>query len=246
MGATKTAVILAAGVGSRLRPLTDDKPKALVPVAGKSILLRALEALRSAGVERLVIASGYREDALRRELARAPFEVIFRANPDYATTQNSVSLAKCRDALVGESFFRLDGDVVFDAEILLRLDSARALLATAVDSRRALDVEAMKVRVDPRSGSITGFGKAIPIAEAAGESIGIERIDGAVAKLLFDGLDEAAARGETHLYYEDVYARLIGRGELRASAVEVGDLRWCEVDAPEDLADAERLFGGSA
>jgi choline kinase len=226
--------------------MTDDKPKALVPVAGKSILARALDALQSAGVERLVIASGYREDALRRELEHAPFEVLFRANPDYATTQNSVSLAKCRDALEGESFFRLDGDVVFDAEILLRLDSRRAPLAAAVDSQRVLDVEAMKVRVDPRTGLITSFGKGIPLAEAAGESIGIERIDRDATKALFDGLDEAAARGETHLYYEDVYAHLIGRGELHASPVQVGDLRWCEIDAPEDLQAAERLFAGSA
>jgi choline kinase len=226
--------------------MTDDKPKALVPVAGKSILARALEALRRVGVERLVIASGYREDALRRELERAPFEVIFRPNPDYAATQNSVSLAKCRDVLEEESFFRLDGDVVFDAEILLRLDSGHAPLAAAVDSRRALDVEAMKVRVDPRTGSIASFGKGIPISEAAGESIGIERIDRDAARLLFDALDEAAARGETHLYYEDVYARLIGRGALRASAIEVGDLRWWEIDAPEDLEAAERLFGSSA
>jgi len=225
--------------------LTDDKPKALVPVAGKSILARALDALQKVGVTRVVIASGYREDALRRELERAPFEVIFRANPDYAATQNSVSLAKCRDALEGESFFRLDGDVVFDVEILLRLDSKGAPLAAAVDSRRALDVEAMKVRVDPRTGSITSFGKGIPIAEASGESIGIERIDRAAAKVLFDGLDEAAARGETNLYYEDVYARLIGRDMLHASAVQVGDLRWCEIDAPADLRAAELLFGGS-
>ncbi|HVW25842.1 MAG TPA: phosphocholine cytidylyltransferase family protein [Polyangiaceae bacterium] len=241
--ATHTAVILAAGVGSRLRPLTDEKPKALVPVAGKSILSRALDALRSVGVDRLVIASGYREDAIRRELAGAPFEVIFRANQDYAATQNSVSLAKCRDALEGDSFFRLDGDVVFDAEILLRLDSERAPLAAAVDSRRALDLEAMKVRVDPRSGWIASFGKGIPIDLAAGESIGIERIDRTASRLLFDGLDEAAARGETHLYYEDVYSQLISRGALRAAAVEVGDLRWFEIDAPDDLVSAERLFG---
>jgi len=244
--ATRTAVILAAGVGSRLRPLTDDKPKALVPVAGKSILARALEALRSVGVERLVIASGYREDAVRRALEGAPFDVCFRANPDYAVTQNSVSLAKCRDALEGEAFFRLDGDVVFDAEILLRLDSDRAPLAAAVDSHRALDVEAMKVSVDPRSGLVSSFGKGIALDEAAGESIGIERVDRDAATILFDGLDEAAARGETHLYYEDVYARLIAGGRLHVSAVQVGDLRWCEIDAPQDLAAAERLFGGPA
>ena len=243
--ATRTAVILAAGVGSRLRPLTDERPKALVPIAGRSILERALDALRAAGVERLVIASGYREDALRAALARAPFEVIFRANPEYATTQNSVSLAMCRDVLGQDAFFRLDGDVVFDAEVLSRLDSEATPLAVAVDSRRALDLEAMKVRVDPHTGQVTTFGKAIALADAAGESIGIERITSDAAPILFEGLALAARYGETNLYYEDVYARLIAAGSLRAKAVEVGDLRWCEVDAPEDLREAERLFGST-
>ncbi|HEX4335994.1 MAG TPA: phosphocholine cytidylyltransferase family protein [Polyangiaceae bacterium] len=238
-------MILAAGVGSRLRPLTDDRPKALVPVGGRSILARSLDALRAVGVDRLVVASGYREDALRAALASAPFEVIFRQNPDYATTQNSVSLAMCRDALERDAFFRLDGDVVFDAEILSRLDSAGAPLAAAVDSRRALDLEAMKVRVDPHTGLVTTFGKGISISDAAGESIGIERISREAAPILFDGLERAIKGGETNLYYEDVYARLIESGKLSASAVQVGDLRWCEVDAPEDLLDAERLFGSA-
>jgi choline kinase len=204
-----------------------------------------LDALRTVGVERLVIASGYREDELRRALENVPFEVIFRANPHYATTQNSVSLARCRDAVERDAFFRLDGDVVFDAEILSRLDSEDAPLAAAVDSRRALDLEAMKVRVDPHDGYVTAFGKGIPVGAAAGESIGIERISREAAPILFDGLDQAGERGETNLYYEDVYARLIAEGRLRAKAVEVGDLRWCEVDAAEDLAEAGRLFGST-
>jgi choline kinase len=153
-----------------------------------------------------------------------------------------VSLALCRDALEHEAFFRLDGDVVFDAAILSRLDSAEASLATAVDSRRSLDLEAMKVRVDPRTGLIAGFGKAIGLADAAGESIGIERVSADASAALFDALDEAGRRGETGLYYEDVYSKMIERGALRAVVVEVGDLRWCEIDAPDDLAFAERLF----
>src|SRR5689334_990717 len=173
---TRTAVILAAGVGSRLRPLTDEKPKALVDVSGRHILGRAMDALRAAGVQRLVVASGYREDALIAALRDAPFEVIFRHNARYETTQNSVSLALCRDAVEGEAFFRLDGDVVFDPNVLSRLGAAQASLVAAVDGRRPLDAEAMKVQVDASSGAIIAFGKGIAVSEAAGESIGIELI----------------------------------------------------------------------
>ncbi len=131
---------------------------------------------------------------------------------------------------------------MFASEILSRLDSENASIAAAIDSERALDLEAMKVRVDPSHGHILSFGKQIPLRDSAGESIGIERISADASPLLFDALDEARAEGETHLYYEDVYSRLIARG-MRASAVEVGDLPWCEIDAPDDLVAAERLFG---
>jgi choline kinase len=238
---TRVAVILAAGIGSRLRPLTDDRPKALVSVGARTILARAVDALVGVGVSKLVVATGYREDALRRALADAPLEVVYRANPEFDRTQNSVSLALCRDALEGEAFFRLDGDVVFDASILSQLDPAPASLAAAVDRGRMLDAEAMKVRVEHGSSKITAFGKGIPLAESAGESIGIERISREAGTPLFDGLDRARRAGETNLYYEDVYSRLIEAG-LDAAAVDVTGSRWCEIDSPEDLAFAERLF----
>ena len=124
-----------------------DKPKALVEVSGKTILARAIEALSAHGVERLVLATGYREEALLDALAGVTVELSFCRNPDYETTQNSVSLALCRDALAGGAFFKLDGDVLFDSRILERLDSAPEMLAVAVDRRAILDPEAMKVRV---------------------------------------------------------------------------------------------------
>jgi len=212
-----------------------------VSVSSRTILARALDALVGAGISRLVVATGYREDALRRALAEAPLEVIYRPNPDYDRTQNSVSLALCRDALEGEDFFRLDGDVVFEPEILARLEADGAPIAAAVDRGRMLDAEAMKVRLDPLGRGILAFGKGIPLSESGGESIGIERISAEAGRPLFDALARAGAAGETSLYYEDVYSRLIVDG-LRSSAVDVTGLRWCEIDAPDDLAAAERIF----
>lgn len=240
MHTTRTAVILAAGVGSRLRPLTDDKPKALVEVSGKAILTRAVEALSSHGIEKLVIATGYCDDAIRRALEGSPLEVSYRLNPRYETTQNSVSLAFCRDALSDAAFFKLDGDVLFDSRILERLDASAAGLSVAVDRKVDLDPEAMKVRIAGPE-RIVAFGKGIPVPDAAGESIGIERISADTGAALFDALDFAIARGETNLYYEDVYSRLIAEG-LAAGLVDVSDLAWCEVDAPQDLERAARLF----
>lgn len=239
MSSTKTAVLLVAGIGSRLRPLTDDRPKALVDIGGETILGRAVRLLGEHGVERLVLATGYREDAVRSALAGSSLEVIYCRNDRFDSTQNAVSLALCRDAVLGRAFFKLDGDVVFRPEVLARIDACAAPLAVAVDGTRRTDAEAMKVRLGVGE-RIEAFGKGLALESAAGESIGIERIAADVGPQLFDAL----CRPESaQLYYEDVYSQLIAAGQLSAGAVEVGDLPWTEVDDPSDLARARALFG---
>lgn len=236
---TRVAVILVAGLGSRLAPLTDDRPKALVDLGGESILQRAVRLLRHHGVARVVLATGYRQDAIERTAAGLGVEFDIVPNPDYATTQNSVSLALCADAVRGQAFFKLDGDVVFDPQVLERLDAADAPLAVAVDGRRELDEEAMKVLAT--GDHITAFGKALPVKGSAGESIGIERFTAGAGVVLFDRLGQAVAAGRTDAYYEDFYGELIEEGRLNAQAIEVGDLPWTEVDDPHDLARARSL-----
>jgi choline kinase len=241
---TTAAVVLVAGIGSRLRPITDDRPKALVDVGGETILGRTVRLLASYGVRRVVLATGYREDAVRAAMQDAPVVVEYCRNPEFDRTQNSVSLALCRTALGSEAFFKLDGDVVFQRQVLERLDECSAELAVAVDAGRTLDAEAMKVTVSGLS--ISAFGKGIELAKSAGESIGIERIAGSVSATLFDALDSTIAGGETNLYYEDVYSRLIAAGTLRAEAVPVRDLPWTEVDDFNDLERARELVKSGA
>ncbi len=236
----EAAVILVAGVGSRLRPITDTRPKALAPVGEETILGRAVRLLLDFGISRLILATGYREDAVKNALAGLSSEVIFCPNPRYETTQNSVSLALCRDAVDGRSFFKLDGDVVFDSELLTRIAAPSAELSAGVDSSRKLDEEAMKVVVE--GARIRRFGKAVPLAASHGESIGIERLASAASGRLFDALDERVRAGVTGLYYEDVYTQMIERGELIAEAADVSGLRWTEVDTFDDLEAARRLF----
>ena len=236
----EAAVILVAGIGSRLRPITDTRPKALAPVGDETILGRAVRLLLDFGISRLILATGYREEAVREALAGLAAEVVYCPNPRYDSTQNSVSLALCREAVDGRSFFKLDGDVVFDPELLTRIAEPRAELSAGVDSARKLDEEAMKVVVE--AGKIRRFGKAVPLLESHGESIGIERVSSGASGKLFDALDERVGRGITNLYYEDVYSQMIERGELTAEAADVSGLRWTEVDTFEDLEAARRLF----
>lgn len=236
---TQVAVILVAGLGSRLAPLTDDRPKALVDLGGETILHRAVRQLRSHGVRRVVLATGYRQDAIEGVVEELGVAVTLVPNPQYASTQNSVSLALCREAVGGDDFFKLDGDVVFDREVLARLERSEAPLAVAVDRTRSVDAEAMKVTT--RGTHITGFGKGISLSESAGESIGIERISAAAGEVIFARLTDAVAQGRVDRYYEDHYGDLLQEGKLSAEAVEVGDLSWTEVDDHRDLTFARAL-----
>ncbi len=244
---TTVAVILVAGIGSRLRPITDDRPKALVDLAGETILARTVRLLTSYGVRKVVLATGYREDAVRAAMQGAPVVVEYCQNPEFDRTQNSVSLALCRDAVGPDAFFKLDGDVVFQRQVLDRLDASSAELAVAVDTGRMLDAEAMKVTLSrPDASQISAFGKDIELAQSAGESIGIERVSSRFSPLLFAALAAAIDGGETGLYYEDVYSRLIAARSLHAEAVAVADLAWTEVDDFSDLERARELVRSHA
>lgn len=239
-------VILAAGVGSRLRPLTDDRPKCLASVGTETILHRMVRLLAAAKVDRLVISTGYLETVLRDALTNAPVPVTFVSNPDYASTQNVVSLARALEQLAhDEAFIKLDGDVLFRPAVLTRMLSdagpdhhGSAEARIAVDSSGTLGTEEMKVHV--RDGRVVAFGKELPAGTADGESIGIEWFAPPAAGRVRAAMVAAVGRGRTDVYYEDVYNDVVGSVRMETRRVEPGD--WLEVDDVEDLARARRQF----
>jgi choline kinase len=231
------AVLLCAGSATRLRPLTDDRPKCLLDVGGESILARAERMLLAAGVRELVIATGYRQEDVRVALANSSAKVTFCHNAEYASTQNAVSLHHCAPALEGRAFFKLDGDVLFHGAVLERLAADRAPLSVAIERRDDLGEEEMKILAD--GDDILAFGKGLDPRRAAGESIGIEKIDAGAGARLFAALGRAVAAGRTGLYYEDIYGELIADG-MNAHVVDVTDLPWIEIDTADDLALARK------
>lgn len=240
----RLAVILAAGVGSRLRPLTDERPKCLVSVGEETILGRAMRLLREAGVARFVISTGYGHDAVRAALAHEPGVTLVH-NPDYASTQNVVSLARAlRQVRAGESFVKLDGDLLFTRRVLDGLFARTAgAAAAAVDRSGALGDEEMKVLVE--DGQVRRFGKNIDPSAAHGESIGMECFGSEVAAFIAHAMERALAQGRTGLYYEDVYNEVLApQGPVRMACEEVSPSEWTEVDDAHDLARANEMFAG--
>ena len=236
----RTAVLLVAGIGSRLRPLTNSIPKALLPLGSESILQRLIRQLRACGIERFVLATGYHEEAVKTAMSPLGVPVEYCRNRDFAGTQNSVSFACCANSIRNEPIVKLDGDLVVDDKILERVLGNSSPMVVAVDSSRQLDQEAMKAEID-RNGYIRNFGKSISLAKSHAESIGIEKLDATSSGKVMSRIEELMAQGVTDKYYEDVYADLIQNSKLAAKAIDIAGLPWTEVDTFEDLILARQL-----
>jgi choline kinase len=239
--ATLLAVILTAGRSRRLGPLTDHIPKCLLSLNGRPILGRLLGALAAVGVSRAVVVTGYLSDRIERFAATAPLPVELVRNEDYAGTNNAASLLAARDLLRGQPFVLCDGDVVFTASPLPALLASREPSTFAIDCGAA-DEEAMKVAVGA-DGLVRKISKAIPLVDAAGESIGIQTIGGAALPLVWDAVATVVRSDAAGAYYEDALQLLIDDGvPFGTSTVAAGS--WTEIDTPADLEAARRLLDG--
>ena len=245
-------VILAAGVSSRLRPLTDLVPKCLLELGGRTILGMTLENLVANGIGDIVIVTGYREDQIRR-FVRDTFPALaveFVVNERFETTNNSYSLWLTERAVGGDDIVLLDSDIVFDRRIIGLLIGAAHDNCLAMTGGEGLGDEEIKVEVAP-GGAIRRIGKDIPPGDAAGESIGIEKMGGKFLGALYRILERMiTGEQKANLFYEAAFQEaIVGGAEMMA--VDVGELQCMEIDTAEDLHAArgvsdliQRMEGG--
>ncbi|MBI5514751.1 MAG: phosphocholine cytidylyltransferase family protein [Deltaproteobacteria bacterium] len=233
------AVLLVAGVGSRLRPLTDRCPKCLLSLGRETLLGRALRVLEAAGVTHFVLSAGYLEGKVREAARGLLTPVTVVSNPDHARVQNVVSLARALRAAPPGELIKLDGDLVFSEGLARRILQGKGEARCLVDRQSPLGAEEMKVQAAP-DGRIARFGKGLDPGACLGESIGFERFGAGPRGALTEALEHALERGQTALYYEEVYNDLVARG-LSLEPVFTDGEPWTEVDTPEDLEGARRL-----
>jgi choline kinase len=239
-----SAVILAAGRGERLRPLTDRSPKTLLPVAGKPILGRLLDALEELDVRTVVIVTGYRSARVRAYVRKhhARLGVRYVRNAVYATTNTLYSLIRARQALGGGTFLLIDGDLALEPSVLRLAAQPREGNFVLCDGSVRLDDEAVRASGTP-GGKVLSIGKkSAAKGKAFGESIGIARIDGKAARRLFQMGRKLIQQGGRQLYYEAAFQALIDEG-FDFGALNVRGLNWVEIDTKSDLKRARSLFG---
>jgi choline kinase len=236
------AVILAAGIASRLRPLPDSTPKCLLRVNGKPILGMMIENLCSSGIDRFVLVTGYLENQIHRFVREnyPAINVTFISNEVFASTNNIYSLWLTGDIVKSKDFLLLDGDIVFDRKIIDLLLNGRDHSALALRTNGQVGEEDVKVMTD-KGGFVKEINKTMPPAKAAGESIGIELFKKDSSTRLFDELHIMMEHEKkVDVWYEEAFQRIIDLG-IKIAAVDVGDLKCMELDTVEDFKNAENL-----
>ncbi len=236
------AIILCAGRGQRLRPLTDDRPKCLIEIGGRTILERCLSALRGEGLRDFLLVTGYRAEMVEAEARRClPEEAAFVPNPDYAATNTAVSLRIALAASPGLDCLQINGDVLFDPALAGDLIRHPGPNAVAVDDSGRLAAE--EVKVQARDGWVIRIGKTLDPAACHGEAIGLNKIGAGTAAELVRIYAGFEARGERSHFFEAGFDRLAAEDAGARHAfglVATAGRPWVEIDTAEDYEHARR------
>lgn len=229
------AVILAAGVASRLRPLTNYAPKCLLKVGSKNILEYAIENLVANKIFDIVIVTGYLENQIRDFVnIRFPeLNITFYYNEFYKSTNNIYSLWLARHALHSDDMLLMDSDIIFDKQIIAKLCSSGYKNCLALKRHDVLDEE-IKVRTD-NNGRVLEISKEVNPSAAAGESVGIEIFNKELLRELFSVIDRKINIDKNvNQFYEAAFQELINNNH-DIYAVDITEYFCTEIDTIEDL-----------
>lgn len=233
------ALILAAGLGSRLAPLTDNCPKSLVEVNGKSILIKQIENLYENNIEDITIISGYKADILESKIHDLYPKINTICSKDYQITNNMYSAYLAREILKNEDFLMMNADVFFDSSVISNLLKFEAPNAIVTDIGNYLE-ESMKVV--EKGNRLVEISKQISPNDALGSSIDVYKFSKSASNTFFEKCKEyIEERKELKLWSEVAINDILDKERFEACPL-VG--RWVEIDNHEDLAIAQNLFKG--
>lgn len=238
-------VVLGAGLGARLRPLTDDRPKCVVAIAGEPLAVRMLRQFSERGIRKATVVVGHFA-ARAKELIGSrvgELDVAFVENTEYETTNTMYSTLLAIDALAGGGFL-VEGDIVAADAVIDRLVGADPQRAHwAVDSWTAKHTGSRLwtaagakriVRQEIHRERSTG------LVPNAWKSSGMLRLDGANAQLLGQRLRLEADAGNRGVYYDDVIGKYAG--DFAIDVLDLESAPWIEIDDLHDMAEARSLF----
>lgn len=232
------AIIMAAGKGSRLGNLTEDKPKSFLEIKGKKLIEHNIEMLHKYGIYDIFIVVGYRDQDFV-ELTKNISGVKLIYNPFYEMVNVLGSFWMAQDAL-SDDFIYLHADTICASEIFEKLLAAKGDIVLPVDGKPC-DEEAMKVKL---SGDyVVEITKKMPCEESAGEFIGIAKLGKKVLADLREDSTQLMREKEFTAYFEAAIQRLINRKKYVITSIDTKNAFWAEIDFEEDYQRAKEEIG---
>jgi len=231
------AVILAAGVGKRLWPITQHRPKCLIEIGGKTLLHRYLEALASLGIQRADIVVGYKQEMIRAavEANACGVRVNFLVNEQFQ--RGSISSLWIARAALDDHAIVMDADVLFHREILRRLVQSSYPNALLMDETVKQTGEECMVVVE--GGRVIALTKNVPPRyDLVGEGVGFLKVRHADTPHVIASLQTFVDREAWQMEYEDALVEFFRA--VKVGHEVIGGLPWTEIDFPEDVEKAER------
>ena len=237
------AVILVAGQGTRLRPLTNHLPKCLVQINGKPILQYQLESLDQVGIRDCVIVTGFLEQLVQRRFGPRFGNVDLRyiSNKRFEDTNNIYSLWVAREHLL-DDIMLIEGDILFDHHLLEDIGQSPHPDIAVVDRFQShmdgtvvLAEDGFADSMVLKSQQSTDFDYSSALKTVNIYTLSRETMQ----RFLIPTLDTWVARGLTDQFYEAAIAQLVGQGDLQLAVHLTGARRWVEIDTIEDVNSAE-------
>lgn len=229
----KTAILLAAGCARRLGALTEDRPKCLFEVGGRTLIEHQIEALRGLGIRKVIVVTGYFADKVEALLGSTIQSV---RNEVYDETNSLYSLHLALPHAP-------DGFVLANADVLFHPRQLNALLdddfpdALLFERSTTLGDEEMKVRIE--GGLVRAMAKTLPAGTYHGENLGVLKFSAAGGARVKEAADALVAAGDVNAWAPKAFDAICREHPIHA--VTALDLPWIEIDFPEDLDRARRV-----
>jgi 2-aminoethylphosphonate-pyruvate transaminase len=231
----KTAVIMAAGMGTRFGHYTDMIPKGFIPYKGKPMVIRSIETLIDCGIEKIIIGTGYHKEHYEALTQQYPqVQCVF--SPRFAETNSMYTLWNCREAIGKDNFLLFESDLVFERRAITSLMECpydSAMLITPVTKFQDQYYVQMNDRCELINCSVNK-----DEMEPSGELVGIHKISNSFYKILCSEYEKIVEK-KPKLGYEfqllDVSQRV-----TPIHVLKLDNLQWYEIDDEKDLKYAER------
>lgn len=231
------AIILSAGQGKRLLPMTESLPKCAIPVGKQALVDWQIDGLMENGIDEVIVVSGFGAAHVDRLLTQSRDRIRAATiyNPRFDTADNLVSCWMARREM-DDDFVLLNGDTVFEPGVLGRLlDAPHRPVVMGIDHKVHYDEDDMKVQL--QGGRLLRVGKDLPVDQVNGESIGMMVFRGDGPRLFREALERAVSRPEAkNRWYLSVLDEMAGTGSVWTQSIQ--GLGWAEIDYPMDLIRA--------